>query len=119
MAMLSLYEAANMGTTKDYILDEALIFTSTHLESLAAGGTCPPHLSLRIRNALNISQHLNMEMVSAVEYISFYEQEKDHDKMLLKFAKLSFKLGQLQYMQELKSLTKYVIYLLSFNYYYF
>ncbi|KAG7621164.1 Terpenoid cyclases/protein prenyltransferase alpha-alpha toroid [Arabidopsis suecica] len=105
--MLSLYEAANLGTTKDYILDEALSFTSSHLESLAASGSCPPHLSGRIRNALGLSQHWNMEMLVPVEFIPFYEQEIDHDEMLLKFAKLSFKLGQLQYLQELKILTKW------------
>ncbi|CAF2025811.1 hypothetical protein YC2023_087083 [Brassica napus] len=55
--MLSLYEAAYLRTTKDYIMDEALIFTSRHLESLAADGTCPPHLSVRIRNALTLPQH--------------------------------------------------------------
>lgn len=48
-------------------------------------------------------------MVAAVEFIPSYEQEKDHDEMLLKFAKLSFKLVQLQYIQELKIVTKYVI----------
>ncbi|KAF3485392.1 hypothetical protein F2Q69_00057101 [Brassica cretica] len=77
--MLSLYEAAYLRTTKDYIMDEALIFTSRHLESLAAVGTCPPHLSV----------------------------QKDHDEMLLKFAKISFKLVQLQYLHELEILTEW------------
>ncbi|KAG2244920.1 hypothetical protein Bca52824_093243 [Brassica carinata] len=102
-----LYEAAYLRTTKDYIMDEALIFTSRHLESLAADGTCPPHLSVRIRNALTLPQHWNMEMLFPVEYISFYEQEKYHDEMLLKFAKISFKLVQLQYLNELKILTEW------------
>uniref|UniRef100_A0A0D3DF51 Uncharacterized protein n=1 Tax=Brassica oleracea var. oleracea TaxID=109376 RepID=A0A0D3DF51_BRAOL len=104
--MLSLYEAAYLRKTKDYIMDEALIFTSRHLESLAADGTCPPHLSVRIRNALTLPQHWNMEMLFPVEYISFFEQEKNHDEMLLKFAKISFKLVQLQYLNELKILTE-------------
>ena len=51
-------------------------------------------------------------MLVGVKYISFYEQEEDHDKMLLRFAKISFKLLQLQYIQDLKILTKYVTYLL-------
>ncbi|KAF3597281.1 hypothetical protein DY000_02026953 [Brassica cretica] len=105
--MLSLYEAAYLRKTKDYIMDEALIFTSRHLDSLAADGTCPPHLSVRIRNALTLPQHWNMEMLFPVEYISFFEQEKDHDEMLLKFAKISFKLVQLQYLQELKIVSKW------------
>ncbi|ESQ55345.1 hypothetical protein EUTSA_v10027515mg [Eutrema salsugineum] len=105
--ILSLYEAAHLRTTKDCILDEALSFASNHLESLAASGTCPPHLSMRIQNALTLSQRWNMEMVAALEYITSYEQEKDHDGMLLKFAKLSFKLVQLQYLQDLKIITKW------------
>nr|AAM91652.1 putative terpene cyclase [Arabidopsis thaliana] len=105
--MLSLYEAAHLATTKDYILDEALIFTSSHLETLVATGTCPPHLLARIRNALSICQHWNFEVLVPLDFIPFYEQEKDHDEMLLKFAKLSFKYLKLIYLQDLKILTKW------------
>ncbi|KAL0799335.1 hypothetical protein Bca101_054510 [Brassica carinata] len=105
--ILILYEAAHLRTTKDDILEEALSFTSSHLESIAAGGTCPPHLSIHIQNALYLSQRWNMEMLVAVKYISFYEQEEDHDEMLLRFAKISFKLLQLQYIQDLKILTNW------------
>ncbi|EOA18590.1 hypothetical protein CARUB_v10007162mg [Capsella rubella] len=105
--MLSLYEASHLATTKDYILDEALIFTSSHLESLVASGTCPPHLLVRVRNALSLSQHWNFEVLAPVDFIPFYKQEKDHDEMLLKFAQLSFKFLQLIYLQDLKILTKW------------
>ncbi|KAF8115069.1 hypothetical protein N665_0030s0110 [Sinapis alba] len=105
--ILSLYEAAHLRTAKDYILEEALSFTSSHLKSLAAGGTCPPHLSMHIKDALYLSQHWNMGMLVAVKYIPFYQQEEDHDEMLLRFAKISFKLLQLQYIQDLKILTNW------------
>ncbi|KAG2318422.1 hypothetical protein Bca52824_011635 [Brassica carinata] len=105
--ILSLHEAAHLRTAKDYILEEALSFTSNHLKSLAAGGTCPPHLSMHIQDALCLSQHWNMEMLVTVKYIPFYEQEEDHDEMLLRFAKISFKLLQLQYIQDLKILTNW------------
>nr|VDC99357.1 unnamed protein product [Brassica oleracea] len=62
---------------------------------------------MHIQNALYLSQRWNMEMLVGVKYISFYEQEEDHDKMLLRFAKISFKLLQLQYIQDLKILTKW------------
>ncbi|VVB12220.1 unnamed protein product [Arabis nemorensis] len=103
--MLSLYEAAHLRTTRDYIMDEALSFTTRHLESLVAGAS--PHLSRLIHNALGLSQHWNMEILVAMEYISFYEQEEDHDEMLLKFSKLNFKLLQLLYIKELKMVTKW------------
>ncbi|CAA0395900.1 unnamed protein product [Arabidopsis thaliana] len=105
--LLALYEAAQLRTTTEYIMEEALSFTSSNLELLAADGRCPPHLSKHIRNALGLSQHKQMEVLVAVEYISFYEQEKDHDKILVKFAKLNFKLMQLHYLEELKVVTKW------------
>ncbi|CAA0279710.1 unnamed protein product [Arabidopsis thaliana] len=105
--ILSLYEAAHMGTTTDYILDEALSFTLSYLESLAANGTCKPNLVRRIRNALGLSQNKNVEILVAKEYIRFYEQEEDCDKTILEFSMLSLKFLQLHYLQELKLLTKW------------
>lgn len=104
--MLSLYEAAHLGTTTDYIMDEALSFASTNLALFAEDKMCPSHLSRHIQNALCISQHWNMEIIVAVEYIKFYEQEVGHEEMLLKFAKLNFNFLQGHYLQEVKILTK-------------
>lgn len=106
-AILSLYEAAHLGTTTDHILDEVLKFTSSRLETLLASGTCPPHISRLIRNTLYLPQRWNMEAVVAREYISFYEEEEDHDKMLLRFAKINFKLLQMHYIKELKTFITY------------
>lgn len=113
--ILSLYEAAHMGTTTDYILHEALSFTLSYLESLAASGTCKPNLLRRIRNALDQPQHKNMEIVVAMQYIQLYENEENCDKTLLKFAKLNFKSLQLHYVQELKILSKFVTNLLKWK----
>ncbi|XP_019087414.1 PREDICTED: terpenoid synthase 1 [Camelina sativa] len=103
--MVSLYEASHLRTRRDDILDEALSFTTRNLESLAIAGSSSPHILMRIRNALCMPQHYNAEMVFAREYISFYEQEEDHNKMLLRFAKINFKFLQLNWIQELKSLS--------------
>ncbi|CAH8339945.1 unnamed protein product [Eruca vesicaria subsp. sativa] len=105
--ILSLYEAAQMGTMTEYILDEALSFVLSYLEPLVASGTCQPHLSRRIEKALGQPQHRNMEILVAMEYIRFYEQEEDYDKTLLMFDKLNFKYLQLHYLQELKGLSKW------------
>ncbi|KAF8115070.1 hypothetical protein N665_0030s0111 [Sinapis alba] len=101
-----IYDTLKESFTKIEEMMEALSFTSSHLKSLASGETCPPHLSMHIKNALYLSQQWNMEMLVAVKYIPFYQQEDDHDEMLLRFAKISFKLLQLQYIQELKILTE-------------
>ncbi|CAN7091478.1 unnamed protein product [Brassica rapa subsp. narinosa] len=103
--ILSLYEAAHMGTTTDYILDEALTFTLSNLESLSC--TCKPNLSRLIRNSLGLAQHKNMEILVAKEFIRFYEKEEDSDLTLIKFSKLNFKFLQLLYLQELKILSKW------------
>ncbi|KAL0890037.1 hypothetical protein Bca101_014020 [Brassica carinata] len=110
--MLSLYEAAHLRTTRDYIMDEALSFTMEHMESLA--GRARPHLSRLIHNALGLSQHWNMEILVAMEYVSFYEQEEDHDETLLKFSKLNFKLLQLIYLKELRTFSNARIMLTKF-----
>lgn len=106
--MISLYEAAHLRTRTDYILDEALSFTSNHLESLVARGSLPSHISRHIQSTLDISQHRNLEILVALEFIQFYEQEDDNDEMLLKLSKLNLKFLQLHYLQEIKILTKYI-----------
>ncbi|CAN7136194.1 hypothetical protein BRARA_D00967 [Brassica rapa] len=104
--MLSFYEALHLGTTTDYILDEALSFTLSHLETIATGHLASPgHISRLIQKSLHIPQHMNIEALVAREYISFYEQEENHDETLLKLAKLNFKFLQLHYFQELKTIT--------------
>uniref|UniRef100_A0A0D3AU44 Terpene synthase N-terminal domain-containing protein n=1 Tax=Brassica oleracea var. oleracea TaxID=109376 RepID=A0A0D3AU44_BRAOL len=98
--------ALHFRTTTDYILDEALSFTWSHLEPIATGQLASPgHISRLIQKALHIPQHMNIEALVAREYISFYEQEDNHDDTLLKLAKLNFKFLQLHYFQELKTIT--------------
>ncbi|KAL1223178.1 putative terpenoid synthase 16 [Cardamine amara subsp. amara] len=107
MGMLSMYEAAHLATTTDYMMDEALSFVSNKLALLVEDEMCPAHLSRHIKNALVVSQHWNMEIIVAVQYIQFYEQEDSYDEMLLKFAKLNFNLLQRLYLKEVKILTKW------------
>ncbi|KAH0879399.1 hypothetical protein HID58_066793, partial [Brassica napus] len=80
--ILSLYEAAHMGTTTDYILDEALGLTIRYLESLAASGTCKLNLLRRIRNALDQPQHKNLEIIVAMEYIQLWYKEQYFESKL-------------------------------------
>lgn len=110
--MLSLYDACHLGTTTDYIMDEALSFATNHLESLAAGENMSHHMTRLIKNALYMPQHHNVEMISAREFISYYEEETGHDTILLGFAKLSFRFLQLHWIQELHTLTKYAYFTL-------
>ncbi|KAJ4872431.1 Terpenoid synthase 17 [Raphanus sativus] len=107
--MLQLYQAAHLGTPSEDIIDEALIFSRHHLESLTSNhaASVSPHLSTHIKNALCRARYHNLEILATREYISFYDQEEDHNETLLKFAKLNFNYCQLHYIQELKDLTKW------------
>ncbi|VVB12314.1 unnamed protein product [Arabis nemorensis] len=54
-----------------------------------------------------LEQHWNMEILVAMEYISFYEQENDHNETLLKISKLNSKYYRFSYLKELKIVTKW------------
>ncbi|KAG7535070.1 Terpenoid cyclases/protein prenyltransferase alpha-alpha toroid [Arabidopsis thaliana x Arabidopsis arenosa] len=102
--MLQLYEASHLKTTNEDIMEEAQIFTRNHL---AAVTTNHPHLYKHVQNTLFIPRYHCIEIVVAREYISFYEQEEDHEEKLLKFAKLNFSYCQLHYVQGIKIITKW------------
>ncbi|VVB13604.1 unnamed protein product [Arabis nemorensis] len=99
--MLQLYQASYLKAKDEDIMEEARIFTRNHL----AVTNTHPHLSKHIQNALYIPRYHCVEIAVAREYISFYEQEEDHDEKLLKFAKLNFSYCQLHYVKELKAVT--------------
>ncbi|CAH2049246.1 unnamed protein product [Thlaspi arvense] len=101
--MLSLYEAAHLGIRGEKILDEAVDFTTSHLRSML------PNLSSRraaqVRHALNQTIRRGVPRLEARFYISFYEAEDSHDKVLLSLAKLDFNLLQKMHQRELRELT--------------
>ncbi|CAN6970350.1 unnamed protein product [Brassica rapa subsp. trilocularis] len=101
--MLQLYQASYLKTKDENIIEEARSFTRTHLAAVTS--TTQPHLSKHIQNALYIPRYHCVEIAVAREYISFYEQEQDHEENLLKFAKLNFSYCQLHYVKELKDVT--------------
>jgi len=106
--MLQLFEVAHLGTPSEDIMDEASSFAQNHLDSWIGGNVsgATPHLLKHIQNSLYIPRYCNIEVLVAREYISYYEQEEGHNKILLKFAKLNFNFCQFHYIQELKTLTK-------------
>ncbi|XP_057995689.1 probable terpene synthase 6 isoform X3 [Hevea brasiliensis] len=103
--ILSLYEASFMSVHGEDILDEALEFTRSHLESLAMQSK--PHYSERIKNALILPFHKGVPRVEAWQYISFYEKEESPNEFLLEFAKLDFNRVQLLQREELKVMARW------------
>ncbi|KAL9381833.1 hypothetical protein Peur_024868 [Populus x canadensis] len=103
--ILSLYEASFLSVHGEQVLDEALVFTKTNLESLAMQSS--PRLADHIRNALIRPFHKGVPRIEARKYISFYEEEESRNDTLLKFAKIDFNRVQLLHRQELAILSRW------------
>ncbi|WMV34445.1 hypothetical protein MTR67_027830 [Solanum verrucosum] len=104
-ALLSLYEAAQMRVHGEDILEEALTFTTTHLESMIPMLNNP--LKVQIIEALSHPIHKVMPRLGARKYIDIYENMESHNHLLLKFSKLDFNMLQKQHQRELSELTSW------------
>jgi (-)-germacrene D synthase len=102
--MLSLYEASHMMIHGEDILEEALSFTSTHLESIAT--QLSPFLATQVKYSLRQALHKNLPRLEARRYISIYEQDPSHDEILLTLAKLDFNLLQSLHQKEFGNVSK-------------
>lgn len=105
--MLSLYEAAYLRVHGEDILEEALAFTTTHLQSIASSDS---HLSSRhvalVKRALKQPLRKGLSRLEARHYISIYEEDVSHDKTLLMFAKMDFNILQKLHQQELRRISE-------------
>lgn len=106
-ALLSLYEAAQIRVRGEDILEEALTFTTTHLESMIPLLSNNP-LKAQIIEALTHPIHKVIPRLGARKYIDIYENMESHNHLLLKFSKLDFNMLQKQHQRELSELTRYV-----------
>uniref|UniRef100_A0A2N9I7S9 Uncharacterized protein n=1 Tax=Fagus sylvatica TaxID=28930 RepID=A0A2N9I7S9_FAGSY len=103
--MLSLYEATHLRVHGEVILDEALVFTTTHLESVATR-LCFP-LAAQVSHALKQPIHKGLPRLEARYYFSIYQEDPSHNKVLLTFAKLDFNLLQKMHQKELSDITRW------------
>nr|XP_048328535.1 valencene synthase-like [Ziziphus jujuba var. spinosa] len=104
-AMLSLYEAAHLRMHGEEILDEALVFTTTHLQSELSNMN--PNLASRVTFTLNRSIRKNIPRSETRHYISFYPKENSHNKTLLKLAQLDFNVLQALHQKEVANLSRW------------
>ncbi|XP_031099202.1 (-)-germacrene D synthase-like [Ipomoea triloba] len=104
-AILSLYEASHFRVNGEKILDESLIFTTSHLKSMLPNLTDP--LRSQVNEALKRPIYKRLTRIEARRYISIYEAIETHDIVLLKFAKLDFNMLQKEHQQELGNLTRW------------
>ncbi|KAM4105628.1 hypothetical protein ACB094_04G005800 [Castanea mollissima] len=105
--MLAFYEATHLRMHGEDILDEALEFTTTHLKSMASLIGNP--LAAQITRSLKRPLHKGIPRLEARQYISFYEQNASHNKVLLKLSILDFNLVQSLHKEELSYITRWDI----------
>ncbi|KAL4273056.1 hypothetical protein GQ457_13G008590 [Hibiscus cannabinus] len=104
--LLELYEASHLSVHGELILEEALAFTCTHLESAERTGIEYP-LSVQVSHARKRSIRKGIPRLEARRYISLYEDDGSHDKTLLKFAKLDFNILQSLHKEELSKISRW------------
>jgi hypothetical protein len=105
--MLSLYEAAHLRVHGEDILDEALVFTTTHLVSVASH--LSPPLATQVSHALKQPIRQGLPRLEARHYFSIYQQDDSHNKVLLTFAKLDFNQLQKLHQKEVSEIARLVI----------
>ncbi|XP_043710538.1 (-)-germacrene D synthase-like [Telopea speciosissima] len=106
--MLCLYEATHLRVHGEDILDEALEFTTTRLNSIVTDGLKPHPLATQVMHALKQPFHKNPPRIEARDYISIYQEDYNtKNESLLKLAKLDFNLLQSIHQQELSQLSKW------------
>ena len=102
--MLAFYEASHLRLHGEDTLEEALVFTTTHLESVASKKT--DRLSEQIRCALKRPLRKSLERLQAKQYIAIYQDEASHNKALLELAKLDFNILQSLHKEELAEILR-------------
>ncbi|PHT31585.1 5-epiaristolochene synthase [Capsicum baccatum] len=106
LGLLSLYEASHVRTHGDDILEDALAFSTTHLESAAPHLNSP--LKEQVTHALEQSLHKGIPRVETRFFISsIYEKQETKNDVLLRFAKLDFNLLQMLHKQELAEVSRW------------
>ncbi|KAJ0703357.1 putative germacrene-A synthase [Helianthus annuus] len=107
-SLLDLYEATYFRVQGEVILDDAHVFTKTHLENIAKDPLrCNSTFSKHVQDALERPIRKRLPRLGAILYIPFYEQQVSHNKSLLKLAKLGFNRLQLLHKKELSQLSKW------------
>ncbi|CAN6197312.1 unnamed protein product [Urochloa humidicola] len=101
--LLALYDAAHLRTRNEEILDSAMAFTKSRLQSMME--TLEPEMAEEVRYTLETPSYRRVERVEARRYISLYEKKVTPDDPILEFAKLDYNILQALYCEELKVLT--------------
>ncbi|KAK7343222.1 hypothetical protein VNO77_11799 [Canavalia gladiata] len=103
--LLSLYEASFLGFEEENLLDEARVFSATHLNNLKDGVNSK--MAEQISHALELPYHRRVHRLEARWFIDRYEVKESHDGSLLELAKLDFNMVQSLQQKELRELSRW------------
>lgn len=101
--LLSLYEAAQARIEGEEILDEAVSFTTQHLNRMLPDMESP--LQDKVKRALEHSLHRSVRIIEARHFIPIYDKDNEKSELLVKLAKLNFNFLQNMYRKELSQIT--------------
>ncbi|KAL1299329.1 hypothetical protein AAHE18_18G101600 [Arachis hypogaea] len=103
----SLYEATQLSTHGEDSLDEAHDFAYTNLKYMITNNKLSTYLAKQIDQSLTLPIHKGVPRIETRRYMSFYEEDPSHDKVLLTFAKLDFNVLQKMHQKELGNITRW------------
>ncbi|CAN6180495.1 unnamed protein product [Urochloa humidicola] len=102
-SLLALYDAAHLRTRNEEILDSAMVFTKSRLQSKMK--VLDPEMAKLVEYALETPSYRRVERVEARRYIPLYEKRATRNDTILEFAKLDYNILQALYCEELRALT--------------
>ncbi|XP_020239096.1 probable terpene synthase 2 [Cajanus cajan] len=103
--LCSLYEASQLRTHGDDILEEAYDFSNAQLMSLA--NQLSPSLVAQINHCLRKPFNKSVRRFETRYHMSLYEEDPSHRETLLAFANVDFHILQKMYLKEIGIITKW------------
>ncbi|XP_027101386.1 alpha-farnesene synthase [Coffea arabica] len=98
-ALVELFEASNLGSEGENILNEANLYSIRSLEPYFAASSC--------NQALSLPLHWTAEWYNIKKRILAYEQEDKINPKLVELAKLNFNIVQAAFQKDLKEISRW------------
>ncbi|CDP19906.1 unnamed protein product [Coffea canephora] len=98
-ALVELFEASNLGSEGENILNEANLYSIRSLEPYFAASSC--------NQALSLPLHWTAEWYNIKKRILAYEQEDKINPKLVELAKLNFNIVQAAHQKDLKEISRW------------
>lgn len=102
--MLSMYEASYLGAKGEEVLQQAMDFSSAHLQQSLP--LLSPDVGNHVVRALTLPRHLRMSRLEARNYIEEYSHVSSKMPCLLEMAKIDNAMVQSMHQKELADISR-------------